>query len=79
MQFIDQPGGQILSDSGSSTTQPYIAVTRGSLRLFQCRMDAIRHKPKFRSTSHPERRPRVMSQHEDRYMIRRLIAPPPFP
>src|SRR6266568_3328423 len=34
---------------------------------------------KFRASRHLERSPRVMREHKDRRVIRRLVAPPAFP
>src|SRR5438309_10764319 len=79
MQLVDQAGAQILPDSGYAATEADVAAVRCSARLLQSRVNAFGHKAKPRTSRHPERRPRVMRQHEDGRVIRRLVAPPALP
>src|SRR5208283_2236644 len=48
-------------------------------RLFQCSANARRYEAKLRAAGHLQRCARMMRQHEDRRVVRRLIAPPAFP
>ncbi len=54
-------------------------AARCSGRLLQSGVNAFGDKTKLRASRHPERRARVMRQHEDRRVIRRLVAPPALP
>ena len=42
-------------------------------------LDAARHEPEFSAAFHRDRRARMVRQHEDRSVVRRLVAPPAFP
>src|SRR5882762_11391651 len=79
MQLVDQGGAQILPNSGYAATEADVAAARCSARLLQSGLNAFGDKAKLRTSRHPKRRPRVMRQHEDGRVIRRLIAPPALP
>src|SRR5881396_4088073 len=79
VQLVDQGGAQILPNNGYAATEADVAATGRSGRLLQSGMNAFGDKAKLRTSRHPERRPRVMCQHEDRRVIRRLLAPPALP
>src|SRR6266849_10784021 len=79
MQLVNQSGTQILPNSGCAATEADVAAAGCSGRLFQSGVNAFGDKAKLRTSRHPERRPRVMRQHEDGRVIRRLVAPPPLP
>src|ERR1700687_5448030 len=79
MQLVNQGGPQILSDGGYAATEANVAAAGGSGRLLQSGVNAIGDKAKLRTSRHLERRPRVMRQHEDGRVIRRLVAPPALP
>ena len=42
-------------------------------------MNALGHEMKRGATLHLDRLPRMMREHKDRAVIRRLVTPPPFP
>src|SRR5438309_10008946 len=79
MQLVNQGGAQILPYSGYAATEADVAAARGSGRLLQSVVNAPGDKTKLRTSRHPERRPLVMRQQEDRRVIRRLVAPPALP
>src|SRR5258708_4593191 len=79
MQLVDQGGAQILPNSGYAATEADVAAARCGGRLFQSGVNAFGDKAKLRTSRHPERRPRVMRQHEDGRVIWRLVAPPALP
>src|SRR5213593_2843295 len=79
MQLVNQGGAQILPNSGYAATEADVAAARCSARLLQSGVNAFGGKAKLRTSRHPERRPRVMRQHEDGRVIRRLVAPPALP
>src|SRR5258706_16173999 len=79
MQLVNQGSTQILPDSGYTPTETDVAAVRRGGRLLQSGVNASRDKAKLRTSRHPERRPRMMRQHEDGRVIRRLVAPPALP
>src|SRR5438105_3999750 len=79
MQLVNQDGAQILPKSGYASTEANVAAARCSARLLQSGVNAFGDKAKLRTPRHLKRRPRVMRQHEDGRVIRRLVAPPALP
>src|SRR5256714_10067816 len=79
MQLVNQGGAQILPNGGSAATEADVTAVCCSGRLLQSGVNALGHKAKLRTPHHPKRRPRVMRQHEDGRVIRRLVAPPALP
>src|SRR2546426_12442832 len=79
MQLVNQGGAQILPNSGYAATEADVAAARCSARLLQSGVNAFGGKAKLRTSRHPKRRPRVMRQHEDGRVIRRLFPPPAPP
>src|SRR6266404_7591432 len=79
MQLVDQAGAQVLPDSGYAAAEADIAAVRCGSRLLPSGVNAFADKTKLRPSRHPERRPRMMRQHEDGRVIRRLVAPPALP
>src|SRR2546430_14727990 len=79
MQLVEQTGTQILPNGGTTLFRSHVAPARRSARLLQGDVNAFGDKMKLRTSRHPERRARVMRQHEDGRVIRRLLAPPPLP
>src|SRR5437879_118933 len=76
MQLVDQTGTQILPNGGNPAAEAHVAPACRSARLLQRDVNAFGDKMKLRTSRHPKRRPRVMRQHEDGRVIRRLVAPP---
>src|SRR6202171_5248966 len=79
MQLVNEGGAQILPNSGDAATEANVAAARCSARLLQSGVNAFGDKAKLRTSRHSKRRPRVMRQHEDGRVIRRLVAPPALP
>src|SRR6266568_409178 len=79
MQLVDQAGAQILPNSRYAATEADVAAVCCSARLLQSGMNALGDKAKLRTSRHAKRRPRMMRQHEDECVIRRLVAPPALP
>src|SRR5438552_3568981 len=79
MQLINQGSAQILPNSCYAATDADVQAARCSGRLLQSGVNAFGDKAKLRTSRHPKRRPRVMRQHEDGRVIRRLVAPPALP
>src|SRR5438477_3600867 len=79
MQLVDQTGTLILPNGGNPAAEANVAPACRSARLLLQDVNAFGDKMKLRTSPHPERRARVMRQHEDRRVIRRLVAPPALP
>src|ERR1700683_2942787 len=79
MQFVNQARAQIVPDRTNPTSKADVAATRGGRCFLQCGVNAFRDKPKLRTALHPERRSRIMRQHEDGRVVRRLLPPPALP
>src|SRR4029077_11639378 len=79
MQLVNQGSAQILPYSGYAATEAYVTAARSSGRLLQSGVNAPGDKAKLRTSRHPERRALMVRQHEDRRVIRRLLAPPTLP
>src|SRR6266513_4143102 len=79
MSLVNQGGAQILPNSGYASTEADVVAACCSARLVQSGVNAFGDKAKLRISRHLKRRPRVMRQHEDGRVIRRLVAPPALP
>jgi hypothetical protein len=79
VQFVNEGSAQILPNCGYAATHPDVATGRSIPRLPQRGVNTVGDEPKHRAAFHRERRSRMMSQHEDRRVIRRLVTPPAFP
>src|ERR1700674_3360328 len=79
MELVDQAIAQVLSNSRYAAADPNIAAFRSRGRLLQSGVNAFGDKEKLRTSRHLKRRPRVMRQHENGRVIRRLVAPPALP
>src|SRR5262245_43908 len=79
MQLVDQAGAQVLPNRRYATAEPNIASARGGLGLLQRGLHPLGDEPKLGASRHPQRRPRVMGQHENGCVIRRLLSPPALP
>src|SRR6478752_7717948 len=79
MQFIDESRAKILLNGRDTTADSYIPLPGGGLRTLQRRVDSVGHEVEGRPTFHLKRLARMVRQHERRYMIGRLFAPPSFP
>src|SRR5262249_51922418 len=79
MQLVDQAGTQILPNGGNAATHADVTPARSGACLLEGGMNTFCDEPKLRTSGHLERRSRMMGEHEDRHMIRRLLAPPSLP
>src|SRR5207237_7789380 len=79
MQLVDQAGAQILPNRRYAAAETDVAAARCGGRLLQRGVYAFGDEPKLGAARHLERRAGVMRQHEDRRVIRRLVAPPSLP
>ncbi len=79
MQFVDQARLQVLPHGGNATAQAHVAPACRGLRLVQCGLDAVGDEAELGAALHRQRRAGMLRQHEDRGVIRRLVAPPALP
>src|SRR5262245_49812608 len=79
VELVDQAGAQVLADRGDPAAQADVAPRRGFLRLLERSVDSFGDEMKHGAAFHRQRRPRMMRQHEDRRVVRRLLAPPTLP
>ena len=79
MHLVDKASAKVLLDRRDSTAEPNILPLSRFLSSFQCGLDAVRDEMKCRTTCHCDRFARVMAEHEDRHVKRRVVAPPTFP
>src|SRR5215469_12197009 len=79
MHLIDRAARKILPNRRHPSANPYVPARRRFLRLLQGRLNPIPDKVKSSATLHLERSPRMMRQHKNRHMIRRLLPPPSLP
>src|SRR6185503_20849801 len=79
MHFVDQTGGQVLTNGGHSTSDPDVALPGSFTRAFKRFMNASSHEVERRAAFHRQRLAGMMCQHKNWNMIRRLLAPPSLP
>jgi uncharacterized membrane protein len=79
VDLVGQPRGQVLANGGNPTAESDILAVGRLHRASQRGMDAIGHEVERRSALHGDGRTSMVRQHEDRYVIGRVVAPPPLP
>src|SRR5262249_26786965 len=79
MQFIDQGRTQILPDREYAAAETDVTSVRRCERLRQGRMNAFGDEAELGSSGHLERWTRMVGQHENGSVVRRLVAPPALP
>lgn len=79
VQLIDQASLEVLADRVDAAAEPNILPIGGGPRLLQGGMDALGDKVKGGAALHRDWRPRVIGQHEDGDMVRRILSPPAGP
>ena len=79
VQLVNEAGAEVLPDRGHAATQSDVAAACGVPGLLQRGVNPVGDEMKYRAALHREGRSRVMSQHEDRHVVRRLVTPPAFP
>src|SRR5215470_19823435 len=79
MDLVNLSSHQILPDHRHAAADAYVLTARRILRLLQGGLNPVGHEIKRSAAFHLERSPRVMREHKHRRVIRRSLAPPPFP
>jgi hypothetical protein len=79
VEFVDQPGDQVLLKQVGPAGQGDVLVPGRVLGLLQRRLDPIGDEVKGRTALHLERLAGMVSEHEDRGVEGRILAPEPSP
>jgi len=79
MHLVNESRADVLLDCCNPAAEPDVLTSCGVSRAFKRGMDSVGHEMEGRSPSHGDRRPSVVSQHEDWHVVRRVVAPPPLP
>ncbi len=79
VQLVDQTVLQVVTDRRRATSQAYILAVGGFAGTAQRDMNPVRDEVKRRPAGHHDRGPRVMRQHKDRNVVRRVVSPPALP
>src|SRR5579859_5705192 len=79
VHFVDQAGAEVLLNGGRAAAEPHVPAVRGSVCLLQRGLDAIGYEMERRAALHRDRGARIVGEHEDRVMVRRVVSPPALP
>lgn len=79
VKLIDETGAEIFSNRGDAAAESDIFACGGFRSSLERGLNAVRHEMKSRPTLHHERFSGMVSKHENRAMVWRVIAPPAFP
>src|SRR6266704_3316543 len=79
VHLVDQSCAKVLLDRGDSAVKSHISSIGSFRGAFQRGMHVVRDEVKCRVVVHRDRCTWVIGQHEDRYVIRRVVTPPTFP
>src|SRR5256885_7330235 len=79
MHLVDEPRLEILAYRGRPAADLDIALARRLPGATECFLDSTGDEMKDGPTFHRDRFARVVRQHEHRYVIRRVLAPPAAP
>src|SRR5262245_45378703 len=79
MHLVDECGLEVLPDGRDATAQADILPPRGIARPSQRFVDSARDEMEDGAALHLEGRACVMREHEDRSVVRRVVAPPALP
>ena len=79
MHVIDQPSAKVLPQRRGAPAEPHVFSARRLLGAIKSDAYAIRDEVECRASLHDERGASVMSEHKDRSMVNRVIAPPSLP
>src|SRR6185312_3424156 len=79
MHFVDQAFLEKLSDGMGTSADADIFPARSVASQRQRFPNASRHEIEGRAAFHLDRIARVVAEHKDRHVVRRVVAPPAFP
>jgi hypothetical protein len=79
VHFVDTSCDQILTNYGHAAADSHFLALRRLFRFLQSRLQSISDEVERGTAFHREGRPRVMREHKHGRMVRRIVAPPPFP
>jgi hypothetical protein len=78
-QLADQAGGEVLVDGGRAAVDRDVAVAGRRACLCRYRLDSVGDEVVSGAAVHRLRVARMVGEHEDRGVERRIIAPPAVP
>jgi hypothetical protein len=79
MYLVDKPCLNVLPDGGHTAAKPDFLILGSFRGPLKCGVDAIRDEVEGGTPTHNDRFARVVGQHKDGCMVRRIVAPPPLP
>ena len=79
VQLVDETGAKVLPDCGGTPADANVFFPGRTLRPLKSGLDSIGDEMKCGPAFHFDLVARMMCQYERRDMIRRFVAPPPFP
>src|SRR5262245_46614614 len=78
MHLVDEPCFKVLANGRHSSTKADVLTTCGICGLLERVMNVV-YEAELRPALHHDRRSGMMCQDEHRRVVRRVVAPPPFP
>ena len=79
VQLVEQAGGEVLVDRARAAGDRDVLVAGGRARLLERGLDPVGDEVERRAALHLERLARVVGEHVDRRVVRRVLAPPAAP
>jgi hypothetical protein len=79
MHLVNELRLKILANRGNTASEPDVLSIRGLGGLLERGMDPASDKAELGASIHRDGRPGMVCEHEDRCVIRRVLAPPPLP
>jgi hypothetical protein len=79
VHLVEQPGREVLLHGAGAAGDRDILVARRRARLLERGLDPVREEVERRAAVHLQRLARIVGQHEDRGVVRRILAPPAAP
>lgn len=79
VHVIDEPGAKVLPDGGNSAAHADIAAVGSVNRSLERSVNAIGDKVESGAAFHLDRSARVVGEHKNRSVVRRIVAPPSLP
>jgi hypothetical protein len=79
VDLVHEPRLQVLPDGCDTTAEPHIVILGRFAGACERFADAPSDEMKRRAAVHRERGSRMMREHEDGLVVRRVVSPPPLP
>src|SRR6266496_6489760 len=79
VDLVDQPSGEVLANGGDATAKSDVLALSRLGRASQRSMASVGNEVERRSALHRDGGASMVRQHEDGYVVGRVVAPPSFP